>query len=187
LEELMNIKDAATYLRLNSMTVYRLAQKRAIPSFKVGGNWRFKKDILDEWLLQKSSLNVEQNDTGSKGFILLVDDDPMVREILKEIVESEGYTVSGVESGEAALEEIKIQHFDLIFLDLKLPGMNGVEILETIKERDKDAVVVLVTGFADEPMALKAMALGPLLLIRKPFREKDIIEVLNIVMKRKNL
>jgi excisionase family DNA binding protein len=181
LEELMNIKEAAVYLRLNSMTVYKLAQKRAIPAFKVGGNWRFKKDILDDWLVRQSSLGT------SNGTVLIVDDDPMIREILREVIESHGYIVAEAESGESALDAVKIQHFDLIFLDLMLRGLNGAEILGPLKEQDKDTVVVIVTGYADDPIALKAMSLGPILLIRKPFRERDIIEVLNMVMKKKGL
>jgi excisionase family DNA binding protein len=177
LDELMNIKEAATYLRLNYMTVYKLAQKRRIPASKVGGTWRFKKEILDSWLRQTSSID--------QGSILVVDDDFMIRELLKEMIPSQSYTVSTVGSGEAALAEISKQHFDMVFLDLVLPGSSGVDILDAIKEKDKDTVVVIVTGHADEPIALQAMAKGPLLLIRKPFREKDILEVLNIVMKGK--
>lgn len=179
MEELMNIKEAAGYLRLNYMTVYKLAQKRQIPAFKVGGNWRFKKDILDNWLVQ--------NATGNSGSVLIIDDDPMVGEILQEMVRKEGYLVLSVDNGVSALEEIKRQHFDLIFLDLMLNDMDGIEIMELIKEKHKDAVIVIVTGFADDPIALKAMSLGPLLLIRKPFKERDILEVLNIVMKRKRV
>jgi excisionase family DNA binding protein len=177
LDELMNIKEAASYLRLNYMTVYKLAQKRRLPAFKVGGNWRFKRDILDNWLTAQASTNV--------GNVLVVDDDPMIREVLKEIVQDQRHTVSTAENGERALEEIKRQHYDLIFLDLQLPDMNGIKVLENIKEKDKNAVIVIITAFADEPVALKAMSLGPLLLIRKPFREKDITEILNMVMKSK--
>jgi excisionase family DNA binding protein len=173
----MNIKEAASYLRLNYMTVYKLAQKRRLPAFKVGGNWRFKKEILDDWLTQKATL--------TKGSVLIVDDDAMIQEILKEIVQNQDYTVFTADTGESALDQISEQHFDLIFLDLLLPGLSGTDILEAIKEKDKDVVVVVVTAFADEPIALKAMSLGPLLLVRKPFREKDIVEVLNIVMKGK--
>jgi excisionase family DNA binding protein len=173
----MNIKEAASYLRLNYMTVYKLAQKRRLPAFKVGGNWRFKRDILDNWLTAQANTNV--------GNVLVVDDDPMIREVLKEIVQDQRHAVATADSGEKALEEIKKQHFDLIFLDLLLPGVNGIQILESIKEKDKNAVIVIITAFADEPVALKAMSLGPLLLIRKPFREKDIIEILNMVMKSK--
>lgn len=177
MDEFMNIKEAASYLRLNYMSVYKLAQKRRIPACKVGGNWRFKKELLDEWLKQKATV--------SKGSILIVDDDSMVREILKEITQKEGYTVFTAESGELALEQIEKDHFDLIFLDLLLPGLSGTDLLSAIKDKDKDSVVVIVTGYADEPLALEAMSLGPLLLIRKPFRERDIVEVLNIVMKGK--
>jgi excisionase family DNA binding protein len=51
----MTIKDVADYLKLNYMTVYKLAQKGQIPAFKIGGAWRFKKDILDDWILKKSN------------------------------------------------------------------------------------------------------------------------------------
>jgi excisionase family DNA binding protein len=178
LEELMNIKEAASYLRLNYMTVYKLAQKRRLPAFKVGGNWRFKRDILDNWLAEQAASNI--------GSVLIVDDDPMIREVLREIIKDQHYVVVAADTGEAALDEIEKQHFDLIFLDLLLPGISGIQLLEKIKDKDKESVVVIITAFADEPAALKAMSLGPLLLIRKPFREKDITEVLSIVMKGKS-
>jgi excisionase family DNA binding protein len=173
----MNIKEAASYLRLNYMTVYKLAQKHRIPAFKVGGNWRFKRDILDNWLTAQANTNM--------GSVLIVDDDPMITEVLKEIVKDQHHTVTTADSGEAALNLLKKQHFDLIFLDLKLPGISGNDLLEEIKEKDKNAIVVVITAFADDPVALKAMSLGPLMLVRKPFREKDIIEILNVVMKPK--
>ena len=176
MDQLMNIKEAASYLRLNLMTVYRLAQNKQIPAFKVGGNWRFKKDLLETWTTRKSAV--------ISGAILVVDDDPMIRELLTEILEKQGYTVVSVESGEAALSEVEKKHFDLVFLDLLLPGLKGTETLKKLKEKDKDVVVVIITGYADEPMAFEAMAMGPLLLIRKPFRDKDILETLNMVMQR---
>jgi excisionase family DNA binding protein len=157
----MNIKEAASYLRLNYMTVYKLAQKRRLPAFKVGGNWRFKRDILDNWLAEQAASNI--------GSVLIVDDDPMIREVLREIIKDQHYVVVAADTGEAALDEIEKQHFDLIFLDLLLPGISGIQLLEKIKDKDKESVVVIITAFADEPAALKAMSLGPLLLIRKPF------------------
>ena len=177
MEGLMTIKDTADYLRLNYMTVYKLAQKGLLPAFKVGGNWRFKREILDEWVKNKASATI--------GTVLVVDDDPLILEILKEIIENQKYTALVADSGEAAIELIERQHFDLIFLDLKLPGLSGTEVLRAIKTKDKDTVVVIVTAFADDPIALEAMSMGPLMLIRKPFREKDVQEVLNIVLKGK--
>jgi len=175
MDELMNIKEAASYLRLNYMTVYKLAQKRRLPAFRVGGNWRFRKDILDSWLKQ-------QINTGT-GTVLVVDDDPIIRDLLKEIIEDQGYTANCAETGEIALTMVEKQQFNLIFLDLILPGINGIDVLQRIKAEDSEAVVVIITGFGDEPITNQAMSLGPLLLIRKPFREKDIVEVLSLVMK----
>ena len=171
---LMTTKEAAEYLKLNYMTVYKLAQRGRIPASKIGGNWRFRKDLLDDWLAKRARV-VEGN-------VLVVDDDPGIVEMLSEVISRKGFKVVGVESGEQALEELEKQHFDLIFLDLVLPGMSGVEALATIKEKDKKAVVVIVTGYGDDPIAMEAMSLGPLFLIRKPFRIEDIVEVLNAVV-----
>ncbi len=175
MNELMNIKEAAGYLRLNYMTLYKLAQKRKVPAFKVGGNWRFKKELLDRWMEQKANLN--------RGPVLIVDDDSSILNLLKEIVREQGYNVVTADTGESALDAISRQNFELVFLDLKLPGMNGLDVLEAIKEKDRDVLVVIVTAYIDEPITLKAMSLGPLLLVRKPFRENDILEVLNIATK----
>lgn len=179
MDELMNIKDTAAYLRLNYMTVYKLAQKGQLPAFKVGGTWRFKKEILDDWVQKKSET--------ISGTVLIVDDDPLIQDILKEIIEDQNCAVSVSATGEEALDLIGRQRFDMIFLDLKLPGLSGTDVFKAIKARDKDAVVVIVTGYADDPIALEAISLGPLLLIRKPFREQDVLEVLNMILRGKKV
>lgn len=175
MDSLITVKEAAEYLKLNYMTIYKLAQKGKIPASKVGGNWRFKRDILDNWLAEKSVV--------AEGIVLVVDDDSRVRDTLEEIIFKRGYRVVAVENGEMALDEVEKQHFDLIFLDLVLPGLSGVDILRAVKVKDRRAVVVIVTGYGDDPVALEAMSLGPLFLIRKPFKVSDIVEVLDIVMK----
>ena len=175
MSDLMTTKEAAEYLKLNYMTVYKLSQRGRIPASKIGGNWRFRKDLLDDWLAKQATV--------IEGMVLVVDDDPEIREILKEVITRKGFKVITAESGELALEEMGKQHFDLIFLDLVLQGMSGVDALAAIKEKDKKAVVVIVTGYGDDPIALDAMSLGPLFLIRKPFRTSDIVEVLNAMVR----
>ena len=174
---LMTTKEAAEYLRLNYMTVYKLAQRGKIPATKVGGNWRFKREILDAWIARQA-ITVE-------GIVLVVDDDPRVREVLEDVITAQGYKVVAVGTGDEALKEVDRRHFDLVFLDLVLPGKGGVETMAEIKAKDKRAVVVIVTGYGDDPVAMEAMALGPLLLIRKPFKVEDVIEVLNVVIRAK--
>lgn len=175
MSDLMTTKEAAEYLKLNYMTVYKLSQRGRIPASKIGGNWRFRKDLLDDWLAKQATV--------IEGMVLVVDDDPEIREILREVITRKGFKVITAESGELALEEMGKQHFDLIFLDLVLQGMSGVDALAAIKEKDKKAVVVIVTGYGDDPIALDAMSLGPLFLIRKPFRTSDIVEVLNAMVR----
>ena len=179
MSSLMTTKEAAEYLRLNYMTVYKLAQRGRIPASKIGGNWRFKRDMLDDWVVKQSAVVVE-------GVVLVVDDDPAIRDLLKDAISKEGYRVVAVESGEKALEEVDKRRFDLIFLDLVMPGMNGVETLSAIKAKDKKAVVVIITGYGDDPMALEAISKGPLFLMRKPFRVEDVAEVLNVVVRSRS-
>lgn len=175
MSDLMTTKEAAEYLKLNYMTVYKLSQRGRIPASKIGGNWRFRKDLLDDWLAKQAIVVA--------GNVLVVDDDPDIVEMLSTIISRKGYKTVGVTSGEQALKEVEKQHFDLIFLDLVLPGMSGVETLSAIKEKDKRAVVVIVTGYGDDPIALEAMSQGPLFLVRKPFRANDIVEVLNAMVR----
>ena len=173
MSDLMTVKEVADYLKLNYMTVYKLAQKGRIPASKIGGNWRFKKELLDEWIAKQSTV--------VEGSVLVVDDDPGVREMVSDIVSEQRYKVVAVENGERAMEEMERHHFDLVFLDLVLPGMSGPETLNAIKQKDDRVVVAIVTGYGDDPIAMEAMSLGPLLLIRKPFKIDDILEVLNIM------
>ncbi len=173
MSDLMTVKEVAEYLKLNYMTVYKLAQKGRIPASKIGGNWRFKKELLDQWIA-KQSIVVE-------GSVLVVDDDPGVREMLSDIISEQRYKVIAVENGERAIEEMERQHFDLVFLDLVLPGMSGAEALAAIKQRDDKVIVAIITGYGDDPIAMEAMSLGPLLMIRKPFRVDDILEVVSII------
>ena len=99
--------------------------------------------------------------------------------MIAEVISRRSYRVTAVESGERALKEMDRQSFNLVFLDLVLPGMSGTEAFSAIKERDGKAVVVIITGHGDEPIAMDAMRQGPLFLIRKPFRVSDIVQVLS--------
>jgi len=173
MSDLMTVKEVADYLKLNYMTVYKLAQKGRIPASKIGGNWRFKKELLDEWIAKQSTV--------VEGSVLIIDDDPGVREMLSDIISEQRYKVVAVDNGERALEEMERQHFDLVFLDLVLPGMTGPETLAAIKSKDDRVIVAIVTGYGDDPIAMEAMSLGPLLMIRKPFRVDDILEVISII------
>lgn len=119
--------------------------------------------------------------------VLVVDDDASIRSLLKDVISAHGNKVVAVGSGEEAVEQVKKQHFHLIFLDWKLPGMSGIEALSAIKVEDERTVVVVITGYGDNLMALEKVSLDAQLLISKPFQIKDIVDVLNMVNASKKL
>ncbi|PLV56342.1 response regulator [Thermotoga sp. SG1] len=80
--------------------------------------------------------------------ILVVDDEPNMRELLREELEEEGYEVETAENGEEALKKFSTGDYDLMILDIEMPGMNGLEVAGKIREMKKDARIVLLTAYS---------------------------------------
>ena len=141
--------------------------------------------VVQDWLAQREMAQVESVAASQRkaAKVLVVDDEPNVREMLQEVVSRRGYSVVNAGSGEEALSIMAGQSFDLVFLDLVLPGISGAETFARIKEEHKGTVVVIVTGYADGSLAMEAMEHGPLFLVRKPFQVGDVIEVLDAVLR----
>lgn len=175
MESLLTVKEAARYLKLKAITIYRLAQGGKVPAIKVGRSWRFKKEVLDEWLRRKAE--------GALRRILVVDDDPGIREILQGVLTARGYRIFLASEGQQAIEQVKRQDFDLVLLDVILPGKNSLEVFKTIRDRNPKALVVLITGYPDHRQVAEVMELGPAMLMRKPFGIREIEDVLQVVFK----
>jgi DNA-binding NtrC family response regulator len=107
--------------------------------------------------------------------ILVVDDEPKMRHILRLILEEAGYSVMEAQNGLAALEIISRDPCGVVFTDLKMDGMTGVELLKNIKETHPEIPVVVVTAFGSVESAVEAMHAGALDYITKPFEEEKII------------
>ena len=165
--ELMTVEEVADYLRVTEKTIYRLLRRGKIPATKVGRQWRFQKAAIDEWLHQGSA---------SKGAtILVVDDEEAIRLLFKATLEELGHRVIVAENGLEGLELVKQQDFDLVFLDLKMPGMVGDDLFGRIKAIKPRLPVTIITGYPDSGMMKRAMAQGPFGVMGKPFGESDII------------
>ncbi len=118
--------------------------------------------------------------------ILIVDDEPGIRQSLKGALEDEGYKASAAESGEAGLELLKKRAFDVILLDIWLPGMDGLEALERIKQSDDAPEVIMISGHGTIETAVRATKLGAFDFLEKPLSlEKMLILVKNAVEARK--
>lgn len=118
--------------------------------------------------------------------ILIVDDEKIIREACTEILANEGHSVVVAENGLQALNRIAQQKFDLIFTDMKMPGMGGLELLAEIKKSLPQADVVVLTGYATVESAVEAMRLGAYNYVPKPFTPETIRKILqNIIDKRK--
>jgi len=119
--------------------------------------------------------------------ILITDDDGDLRELLEEAVRSWGYIVDVARDGEDALRKIRKERFDVVISDLMMPVMDGLELLERVKELDKDILVIIVTGYATIDTAVKAIESGAYDYITKPFRLDELMVVLKNACERLKL
>ena len=165
--ELITLEEVADYLRVTKKTVYRLLESGRIPAIKVGRQWRFSKSAVDEWL--------RANSVGIKANILVIDDEDVIRALFKETLEELGHKVVAVETASEGLELIRQRDFDLVFLDLKMPGMDGAELLRQLKTIKPELPVIIVTGYPEGDLMARALTYAPFGVMKKPVGEADII------------
>jgi len=173
--ELMTLEEVADYFRVTEKTIYRLLRRGEIPATKVGHQWRFNKTTIDEWL--------QRHSVGTKASVLVIDDEETIGSLFKETLEELGHRVTVVESGSEGLELIKQRNFGLIFLDLKMPGMDGAKLFRQIKTIKPNLPVTIITGYPDSEMMARALAQGPFGVMNKPFGESDIIDAVDTFLR----
>lgn len=109
-----------------------------------------------------------------KGKILIVDDQFGIRILLNEVLQKEGYDTYQAANGIQALEVVSKHSPDLVLLDMKIPGMDGIEILKRMRVVDKDIRVIIMTAYGELDMIQEAKDLGALTHFAKPFDIDDI-------------
>lgn len=165
MSELLTTKEVARYLKLRPETVLRKVGKGEIPAIKMGGHFRFDKEQIDEWLRHKST---------SKKRILVVDGEETTRHLFKETLEASSYHVITADDGTKAVELVKSWNFDLIFVDLKMQGVNGVETFRRIKEINDSVPVIIITGYPISDLMEQVLEQGPFGVMKKPLSVLDI-------------
>jgi excisionase family DNA binding protein len=169
--ELMTVEEVAQYLRVTRKTVYSLLRQDKIPATKVGQQWRFDRAAIDRWLQQRS--------IGRNARILVVDDEDTIRSLFEDVLGELGHRVITASDGAEGLKLVKQNEFDLVFIDLKMPGMNGAEFFQKVTAIKPNLPVIIITGYPDSDLMAQALAQGPLGVMYKPFGDQDIISAVN--------
>ncbi|KUG22447.1 response regulator of zinc sigma-54-dependent two-component system [hydrocarbon metagenome] len=119
--------------------------------------------------------------------ILVVDDGQSQREMLRDFLRSEGHTVMEAEEGEKALKTVLGGHFDLILLDYKMPGMDGLQVLKEIKQINPEIDVIIITAYGTIETAVEALKAGAIDYITKPVELDELIILVNRLAERRQL
>jgi len=122
-----------------------------------------------------------------KGTIHIIDDEPIIHEVLGDLLTSEGYGVVNSSNGEEALEKHSPQAYELILLDLLMPGMDGIEVLKRLKKIDPHSVIIIITAYASVESAISAMKLGAFDYIQKPFKHDELLLTVGRAIEHKRL
>jgi YesN/AraC family two-component response regulator len=116
--------------------------------------------------------------------ILVVDDERFIRETLTRFLQEEGFSVDSAEDGASAWEKIQIARFDLILTDIKMPNMDGFELLKKIRGVAPDIAVIMMTGFSQEYTVREAMKLGASGYLSKPFKTAEVLSAVDRACKK---
>ena len=114
--------------------------------------------------------------------ILVVDDEDALRNVLSSELQSEGYSVVSAADGDEAITILQQKSFDLVLLDIKMPRVDGFEVLRFIKERFAKTKVIMLTGFADLKNAIESKKLGAEDFVSKPYDLVDLLTTIERVL-----
>ncbi|MFQ5739177.1 MAG: response regulator [Acidobacteriota bacterium] len=177
IEDVLDAREAANYLRINEQTVRRLARDSEIPAFKVGGSWRFKRSSLDRW----SDLQ-ERRPKAKQRSVLVIDDEEVVRGVLKATLEGKGFQVTAVAGGADVIPLLAERKPDVVFLDLKMPRMDGPTVLKKIRDGWGAVPVIVLTGYPDSDLMHRALEHSPITLLAKPSSPGQILQAVDGIL-----
>src|ERR1700752_2805792 len=120
-----------------------------------------------------------------KGAVLVVDDEEIMREVLETLLNAEGYRVDLAKTGEEGLETYGKRSYDVVLLDVSMPGIGGLRALEEFLQADAEAVVIMITAYATFDTAIAAWEKGAFGCIRKPFQNEQITATVAAGIKRR--
>jgi len=117
--------------------------------------------------------------------ILLVDDEANVRTVFSDVLKRAGYRVKAVENGHKAVKEVEEKTYNLALVDLRMPKMDGIEVLENIKKKKPEIPVIIYTGYGSVTTAVEAMRKGASDYLNKPFSPEELKLAIKKVLEQK--
>jgi signal transduction histidine kinase len=134
-----------------------------------------------------SSANKEEKESVKKPFILVIDDEESMRDSCRQILTKDGYLCENAEDGLIGLEKTEELKPDLVLIDLKMPGINGLEVLGKVKKIDPNIIPVVITGYATVESAVEAMKKGAYDFLPKPFTPEELRIIIRRGIERRKL
>jgi excisionase family DNA binding protein len=183
-ETFLTTEEVLAYLQVNLRTVYRLIKAGKIPAVRVGRQWRFRKRDIDAWLDSQrpraargaAATAPAPRATGlARPRVLVVDDEASIRDLLAKTLALAEYDVDVVPDGRSGLERMRLYPYDLLIIDLKMPGMDGLSVIREAKRYKADLPVIIITGYSTEASAIEAVNLGVAGYLTKPFRVPQVL------------
>jgi len=194
--------EVIEYLQVNLRTVYRLLKAGKLPAVRVGRQWRFRKADVDAWLdshgaggRTASALPPPIPPPVGRAFpsqaagasattgphaqprVLVADDEESIREMLAQTLTLADYAVRTVADGQAAIECLRLEAFDLLITDLSMPRVDGLGLVREARRLHPQMPVVIITGYSTEAAAIEAINLGVTGYLTKPFKIARILSV----------
>jgi len=189
-ETFLTTEEVLEYLHVNLRTVYRLIKAGKIPAVRVGRQWRFRKRDIDAWLdnqRPRSAVRLaaptppvvptaaRPAGVPARPRVLVVDDEASIRDLLAKTLALAEYDVDVAPDGRSALERMRMNPYDLLIADLKMPGMDGLAVIREAKRYKADLAVIIITGYSTESSAIDAVNLGVAGYLTKPFRVPQVL------------
>ncbi len=173
MHNLLTVKETSKYLRIPLPTVYYLVQRGQLPAIQIGGRWRIKKALLDKDILKE--------DKAGQPTVLVVDDDQRRQSLFNVFLKKIGFSRVVVGTVKEALAALDKQHFDLLFLDLKLPDGPADDVYDAAKEIDPELPIIIITGYPDSEMLDRILEKGPITVLKKPLQVDQLHQTVRIL------
>ena len=184
-ETFLTTEEVLEYLQVNLRTVYRLIKAGRIPAVRVGRQWRFRKRDIDAWLDSQRTRTGTNHPAvaperaaanAARPRVLVVDDEASIRDLLAKTLALAEYDVDVSADGRSAIERMRLYSYDLLIVDLKMPGVDGLTVIREAKRYKTDLPVLIITGFSTEASAIEAVNLGVAGYLTKPFRVPQVLK-----------